>query len=517
MITERIKGNIRKNKAIYTLLLFSFVSLLFIGLTATSSDFLTAPFRSFKDMIVLLVQWGAIMLVNFPFFFLLSINRYIYALLFPLISLFSISLAYFRYTTGTILTTMIIDVSLDNDLRISQELISIELIYLLVITLLISIAFVYYRFNRVGKQKTRQIFVQSILASVVGILLLSYYPLRRPSLERIPLNLIAVPYQYLKDYQEIKMSRKSLGGSLSIEGERPLVVLILGETLRADHLALNGYPRATNPRLCKETVISYPNIYSEATYTNASLPHILTRADSLHPERAKTEPSFIELFNRLNYQTYWLANQSSSNSFIYFMKECDSLIYANANKSVYVFDKWTDEDLLPHFDRVLKDEVRDGQLIILHTIGSHWYYNAHYTSDFEEFLPTAKSRIVSSNTSEEMINSYDNTVLFTDYFISEIIGRLKDKNALLIYLSDHGEALGEGGQWLHANEVEQAHNPACLLWFSDEYRLRYPERVQTAEFNREKVYRTDVLFHTILEGANIKWEFIDPSLSIFSH
>ena len=93
------------------------------------------------------------------------------------------------------------------------------------------------------------------------------------------------------------------------------------------------------------------------------------------------------------------------------------MIYGNIDKSYYVFDHWTDELLLPPLDTVLPD-MTDGGLVIMHTIGSHWYYNAHYTDEFRRFVPETKSRIVTANTSEEMINSYDNTVVFTDYFIS---------------------------------------------------------------------------------------------------
>ncbi len=497
------------------ILIFSIVSLLFIGAFATSSDFFTAPYRNAKDVLILFLQWLAIMIVNLPFFYLLSLNKYIYAILYPIISVISCCLAYFRYTTGAIFTTVIFDVTLDSNQEDIQYLISTSLILSLLISLISAFIFVYYRFKKISNLKPSISIKTGLLALIMGIGLLSIYSLRRPSLERIPLNIVAVPYQYFIEYQEIKLERQPLEGELSIQGERPLVVLIIGETLRADHLGLNGYSRNTTPYLSKEQVISYPNIYSEATYTNESLPHILTRADSLDKGRANIEPSFIHLFNRLDYQTIWLANQSPNNSYVYFMNECQKLVYANAGKTVYGFNKWLDPDLLPLLDNALEEHKALGQLIILHTIGSHWYYNTHCSDQRSLFKPITKSRVVSSNTKEEMVNSYDNTILETDYFIKEVIQRLKDKNAMLIYLSDHGEALGEDGRWLHANDVEAAHHPACLLWFSDEYRALHPIRVAQAEANRNKTYRTDFLFHTILEGANIEWSLRDNSLSLF--
>lgn len=197
------------------------------------------------------------------------------------------------------------------------------------------------------------------------------------------------------------------------------------------------------------------------------------------------------------------------------MEECDRLIYGNINKSYYVFDHWTDELLLPPLDTVLPD-MTDGGLVILHTIGSHWYYNAHYTDEFRRFVPETKSRIVTANTPEEMINSYDNTVVFTDYFISSIINRLRDRKALMIYLSDHGEALGEDGLWLHANTVDAAHNPACIVWLSDAYREEKPGMYERLLQNRNKRYHTDFLFHTILDGAGIEAEILQNSQSLFA-
>ena len=87
------------------------------------------------------------------------------------------------------------------------------------------------------------------------------------------------------------------------------------------------------------------------------------------------------------------------------------------------------------------DSEYSKKLIILHTIGSHWWYNLHYTKEYEVYKPVLKSKIIAYCTDEEIRNSYDNTILYTDYILSEIIDKLKDKNAVLIFVSDHGDAL----------------------------------------------------------------------------
>jgi glucan phosphoethanolaminetransferase (alkaline phosphatase superfamily) len=288
----------------------------------------------------------------------------------------------------------------------------------------------------------------------------------------------------------------------------------LGESLRADHLSFNGYERNTTPYLSQEDIISFPNIYSEYTYTDISLSHILTRADSLDSDLAYKERSFIDLFKHCGYYTTWLANQQPNKSYLYFMNECDTMISFNINKSSYVFDKWTDGDLLPPFETFIEKKGQN-QFIVMHTIGSHWYYNSHFPDEFQKYNPVVKSRIVSSNTLEEMINSYDNTILYTDYFVFEVINRLRDKNAILFYLSDHGEALGENGKWLHADDAPPMHNPACWVWMSPQYKNENPEKYEILQNNKEKRYRSGFLFHTITEAAGIQSDVINEKLSLF--
>lgn len=126
------------------------------------------------------------------------------------------------------------------------------------------------------------------------------------------------------------------------------------------------------------------------------------------------------------------------------MKETDSLIYVNNGKSVYIFDQWLDEDILPLLDKQIQNKnFGRRNLFILHTIGSHWWYNIHYTHQYARWKPELKSRVLSANTKEEFFNSYDNSVLYSDFFWNEVRNRFRNRNAIIIYLSDHAESLGE--------------------------------------------------------------------------
>lgn len=505
---KSIRTFLKSNKHFY---IFVTVVTVFIGVVFTSADFVTAPYANLKDIVILFMQWGIMMIALFTVIYLLSLNRYVFSFFFPILSFSSACLVYFRYTSGTILTTMILDAALDNDIQISLELITPGLLIFSLLFLLISILIVIYRFRKI---EIAGVVINSLIAFVLFFVIFNVPRFKNPIEERIPFNLYFISYRYLSERVEALTERPSFNGQIECTSEEDLqVIFVIGESLRFDHLAFNGYERNTTPFLLKEDILSFPNIYSEYTYTNASIPHMLTRADSIHAEYAYTERSFIDLFKKCGFNTIWLANQESAKSYVYFMNECNHLIYANTNRSSYTFDKWTDADLLPLFDQFINEKKK--QLIILHTIGSHWYYNAHFPDEFEIFKPTIKSRVVSSNTFEEMINSYDNTVLYTDYFIYQLIERLRDKNSVLIYLSDHGEALGEDGVWLHAVEEEHIHYPACFIWLSQVYKENNMDKYIKLVENRNRRYRTDFLFHTILESANIESDLIDTGFSLF--
>ena len=196
------------------------------------------------------------------------------------------------------------------------------------------------------------------------------------------------------------------------------------------------------------------------------------------------------------------------------MKECDRLKYVSSGKVSYIYDKWLDTDLLPYLD----DELRRKEprkLIILHTVGSHWYYNTHFTDEYQKFIPVTNSKILSSNTFEQIRNSYDNTILFSDYFWNQVIKRLKKRNAVLIYLSDHGECMGEDGHFIHGSvDNEPQHLHGSFVWYSDIFASKYHDKVDALLFNKDKRYKSYFLFHSILDAADIKTEYIDNHLQV---
>lgn len=500
-------------KKVLVPLLFVFIITVAYALIFTLSEFSDSPYSNFHDFMVLAFQWVAIAVGTFGLLYLLSINKYIFAITFPLLVAFSTVLAYYRYTVNATLTPMTIELALINDLRTNMQVVSWQLVSLILLSLVVSVAIVWLRWKKISFTRP---YIHLIVALGIIFMTNSFIPqLKRPLTQRMPYSI----YYNFKLYFEIRdvaaEHRETFTSESVANSDSLVVVFVIGESLRNDHLQINGYERETTPYLMEEdNLVSLTDIYSEECFTHTSVPQIMTRADSANPQRAYDEQSFVTIFKDAGFRTTWIANQESVATYAYFMNECDTLIYVNGDKSVYTFDKWLDEDILSHLENELQDD-NPTQLHILHSIGSHWWYNSHYTDEFERYTPVIKSRVVSSNTQEEMINSYDNTILYTDFFIKETIDLIRDKKSILIFLSDHGESLGEDGYYLHGADRPELHYPAAFVWYSDKYAQSFPDMIENLKDNSDKKYRSDYLFHSIIDAADITTEYIEPQLSIF--
>jgi glucan phosphoethanolaminetransferase (alkaline phosphatase superfamily) len=324
--------------------------------------------------------------------------------------------------------------------------------------------------------------------------------------QRYPYNVVHSLTEYLRVRQTEAKVRNVWPTAEVARADSMDVVFVLGEALRGDHLSLNGYGRETCPRLAgREGVVSLAKVYSPYSYTSASVPYLMTPADSLHPERGATEHSFVHTFQTYGYRTAWLSNQDLGRTYAAFIGEADTVVFPNADKSVFVFDPWYDEELLPVLDGIMQ-RAGTHNLYVLHAIGSHWYYNIHVPEALQLFQPVTTNRVASYNTIDELTNAYDNTVLYADFFLDSLIRRFEDRCAVLIYLSDHGESLGEAGRYLHSNAGEETLHTACVLWFSPRYRTLYPERVAAIRQYATAPLNTDFLFPTILSAAGIRAE-----------
>lgn len=488
---------------------------LYITLMFSSSDFVLTPMASFADAVYAVMHWSVIFIAFTSVLFIISfIHRYLLYAVYSLVCLLSAILTYFKYSIGFSFNTMILDIIFANDITVSADMVTLPLVAYTITTTAIGIVLAVqsrrYRIN----YKSPVTYIALALSIIGSITMLGEGRFQRPIAERIPFNIVFVSSKYLEQKEVIAVERpRQCTYARTADSDTTIVVAVIGEALRPSNLSINGYHRSTTPKMESLDVVSFDSVYSDFVYTNKSVPHLMTRADRNNPERAYNERSFIDVYKCAGIPTAVISNQDAEKHYAYFINEADTTIRANISKTPYNFDKWLDGDILPHYNSLLQHD--GSQLIVIHTIGSHWWYCSHFTDEYAWYTPIIKSRIVNQSDSMHIVNSYDNTVVYTDYVLSGIIEPLKEKNAIVLYLSDHGEQLGENGQWLHASESEIMQHTASLVWMSDKYKRLYPERYDYVLENRHNQYLTDYFYHTVIEAGNIGTDVLDTTMSLF--
>lgn len=314
-------------------------------------------------------------------------------------------------------------------------------------------------------------------------------------------------------------------GSSWTRAERKLVfVLVLGETARAANFSLGGYERLTNPKLSKKNVIYYDDIHSCGTTTAVSVPCLFARSPraAFDSSAEKLRDNALDIMKNAGLSVLWRDNNSGCKGV------CDRVESQNMPID--------DDDSLCNtgecFDMILLESLQheiekhdDGLVIVLHQKGSHGpAYVQRAPDDFQVFLPSCKSSSLQECTRTEIVNSYDNSILYTDHLLASLIdfleARSESLDTLVIYVSDHGESLGEKGLYLHglpyaiAPDV-QTHVP-LIVWFSAGYLDRSGIEMPCVRAHAGDSYSHDNLFHTLLGAADVRSEVYQAAADIFS-
>lgn len=264
---------------------------------------------------------------------------------------------------------------------------------------------------------------------------------------------------------------------VDVHKHHELIIMVVGETARADRFSLNGYQRLTNPRLQHEDVVSLSNVSSCGTSTGVSVPcmfSVLGRKD-FDKEKAKHMENALDVLSDNGVEILWRDNNSDSKDVATRMHYED---FKTPTFNTVCDAECRDVGMLKGLDRFVASKQGKDILILLHQMGNHGpEYYRRYPQAFEQFTPTCKSGELSTCTQQEIDNAYDNAILYTDYFLSEVIKFLKRYDntyeTAMLYVSDHGESLGEHGIYLHAAPYmiapkEQTHVPA-IVWMGKHF------------------------------------------------
>jgi lipid A ethanolaminephosphotransferase len=277
-----------------------------------------------------------------------------------------------------------------------------------------------------------------------------------------------------------------------------LIILVVGETARWDRFSLNGYPRQTNPELSRLNVLSLRNVSSCGTSTGVSVPCMFSALGrkKFDDHKAASMENVLDVLARNGVQIVWRDNNSDSKGVALRVPYED---FKSPVHNPACDDECRDIGMLSGLDKYIAARKNQDILIVLHQMGNHGpEYYRRYPKQFERFKPACQTGELTKCSQQEVDNAYDNAILYTDYFLSQTIELLKkyDKSheVAMLYVSDHGESLGEHGLYLHAAPyflapAEQTHIPA-IVWMGEhfDYKLDQLKPYQQHSFSHDNLF-----------------------------
>ena len=294
------------------------------------------------------------------------------------------------------------------------------------------------------------------------------------------------------------------------------VLLVIGESSRFDRWSLNGYQRQTNPRLeAEDNLVTLRDMITPVSATRLSVPIIISRKPATQGLKAGfSEKSLITAYKEAGFKTFWISNQMSFGKFdtpvSAFAKEADVTEFLNlggfTNSSNF------DDVLLEPLSRAMADRSNK-KLIVLHTLGNHWNYSHRHPKAFDLWQPSLYGIVDPEYTDlknkEALNNSYDNSILYTDKILDEVIQRLKASTQLtsMMYVSDHGQTLYDGSCPLafHGHNTQYEFHIPAFVWYSDAYQEQFPEKIEQLRQHQQFKLSTENVFHTLLDMGNIQY------------
>ena len=319
--------------------------------------------------------------------------------------------------------------------------------------------------------------------------------------------------------------------ALAAGARPPLVIMVLGETARADHLGLNGYARDTTPRLAQERVVSLRNVWSCGTNTAASVPCMFSNLgrEAFENRQTNTE-GLVDVLQRAGLAVLWLDNQAGGCKGV-----CDRVpkvdyrqLQATAPE-LCADDECFDEIMLRGLDERIAQLPAErrarGVVVFMHQMGSHGpAYYKRTPAGFKKFMPECTTNALQQCPREQVVKAFDNTILYTDHFLASAIDWLKQRDnqwaPAMVYLSDHGESLGENNLYLHglpyrfAPDV-QKHVP-WIFWLSPTFEQQSGVKLDFLARQQGEKLSHDHYFHSTLGLLGVQTQVHDPARDVFT-
>jgi len=301
-----------------------------------------------------------------------------------------------------------------------------------------------------------------------------------------------------------------------------LLVLVIGETARAQNWGLNGYARQTTPQLAQAGVINFSEVHACGSSTEVSLPCMFSALGrrNYNQRQIREQQSLLHVLEHAGISTLWRDNQSGCKGV------CEGLpverLHAATVADFCTGDRCFDEILLHDLPSKIRQQPGD-RVIVLHQLGNHGpAYFLRHPAEFRQFTPTCDSADLGRCERQSIINSYDNALLYTDHFLAQTIATLRamdEYDTAMMYLSDHGESLGEKGLYLHGMPYaiaprEQLQVP-MVMWFSETFAANRRLDLACLHNRAREPHSHDHLFSSVLGLMQVQTNVYTPNYDLF--
>lgn len=451
--------------------------------------------------------------------------------------------SYFMNHYGVVIDASMVQNVFETDAGEAHELLNWQMLYSVVLLGLVPSILVWrlpLRFPSAGRSLLLQLGTVALSLLAVAALLLMLFKTLAPAVREhrelrfllTPTNLVQATHSYLKHRWATPTVIAPLGtdaakGSRWTAGtqRKTVMVIVVGETARAMNFSLNGYGRQTNPLLSRQAgLINFSNVSACGTATAVSVPCLFSHfgRDRYTAAKAQSQEGLLDVLAHAQFDVLWRDNNSGCKG------ACDRVRFEDwarpsPNDPLCDAEECHDERLLRGLPQMIRDAKQD-MVIVLHQKGSHGpAYWKRYPQGFGKFGPVCRTGELENCTQESIVAAYDNTILYTDYFLSRTIDLLRAASAegadtAMLYVSDHGESLGEHNMYLHGapwilSPPEQRQVP-MMLWLADGFRARFRINQDCLAARSAQPFSHENVFHSVLGLLNVSTAVYNPKRDV---
>ena len=445
---------------------------------------------------------------------------------------------YFIQNFGILIDKSMLQNALETDIAEASGLLSLAMLVQVTTIMLLPVALCWWL--PVQQQATKQKLTHAIISAVIWLITTSsvlatgraelipffrnFRDIKHMALPLAPISAsISVGNHWFKDQFPTRL--KTIGDDAiipanAVNGKPRLLILVLGETARADHFQLNGYSRATNPQLSQLPVVSFRHVSSCGTATAHSVPCMFSQLGQEHydADLAKNTENVLDVLQRSGVSVLWLDNNSGCK------RVCDrvpsQMLFKDQANPLCEHGQCQDALLLQALQRALAQPQTQDRIIVLHQLGSHGpEYFRRSTESQKHFLPECTDKQIQFCPPQSLQNAYDNSLVATDELLATLIRTLQQQQAYqtaMLYISDHGESLGENGTYLHGLPYwiapqAQKHVP-MIWWMSEEFEQKQGLSRDCIKDSRDTQLSHDYLFHSLLGSFTVQSKVYQPNL-----